>query len=130
MQKQTFLSRKLRNNLTDAEKHLWYMLRAENLGHKFRRQEPIGNYIVDFVCYERKIIIEIDGGQHDGKKNDTIRDAWFRSQGFTILRFWNNEILENREAVVEKIINVLSSFPFRRFAIALASVEMEKVRKR
>lgn len=107
MQKQTIISRKLRNSLTDAEKYLWYILRAENLGYKFRRQEPIGNYIVDFVCYKKRLVIEIDGGQHSEEKSDTIRDGWLRSQGFTVLRFWNNEVLENRDAVANKIIEHL-----------------------
>lgn len=99
----TPIARKLRNNLTDAEKHLWYVLRANNLGLKFRRQEPIGNYIVDFIYYEKKLIIEIDGGQHFDSTDDKIRDEWLRSQGFIVLRFWNNEVLENRDGAVEKI---------------------------
>lgn len=107
--KSTAAARKLRNNLTEAEKYLWYILRAENLGDKFRRQALIGEYIVDFVCYEKKVIIEIDGGQHADSRNDKIRDEWLRMQGFTVLRFWNNEVLENREAVVEKIAAHLNS---------------------
>ena len=103
----TFISRKLRNNLTEAEKYLWYILRAENLGFKFRRQEPIGNYIVDFVCYPKKLIIEIDGGQHYENADDRLRDEWLKSQGFTVLRFWNNEVLENRDGVVLKIMEYL-----------------------
>ena len=106
-EKKTHIARKLRNNLTDAEKYLWYILRAENLGHKFRRQAQIGKYIVDFVCYERKIIIEIDGGQHFESQTDVDRDRWLSTQGFSILRFWNNEVLENRDSVVEKIISHL-----------------------
>lgn len=103
----TILSRKLRNNLTEAEKYLWYVLRAENLGFKFRRQEPIGNYIVDFVCYEKKLIIELDGGQHYQSADDKARDVWLKSQGFKVLRFWNNEVLENRDGVVSKISKYL-----------------------
>lgn len=107
MNDKTILSRKLRNNLTEAEKYLWYVLRAENLGVKFRRQAPIGNYIVDFVCYEKKLIVELDGGQHYGSVDDKIRNEWLSSQGFTVLRFWNNEVLENRDGVVQKIIEYL-----------------------
>ena len=103
----TIISRKLRNNLTEAEKYLWYVLRAENLGFKFRRQEPIGNYIVDFVCYQKKLIIELDGGQHYESADDKERDEWLKSQGFAILRFWNNEVLENRDGVVLKIMQHL-----------------------
>ncbi len=107
--KQTATARKLRNNLTEAEKNLWYILRAENLKHKFRRQAQIGLYIVDFVCYEKNLIIEIDGGQHYESSEDKIRDSWLNSQGFTVLRFWNNEVLQNRGAVVEKIIEHLNN---------------------
>jgi very-short-patch-repair endonuclease len=107
MDNKTILSRKLRNNLTDAEKYLWYVLRAENLGYKFRRQEPIGSYIVDFVCYEKKFIIELDGGQHYQNEDDKVRDEWLKLQGFMVLRFWNNEVLENRDGVVLKIMEYL-----------------------
>src|SRR3989344_9494291 len=103
-EKKTEVARKLRNNLTEAEKHLWYVLRAENFGHKFRRQAQIGKYFVDFVCYEKKLIIEIDGGQHFESAADKARDEWRQSQGFKVLRFWNNEVLENRDSVVEKIM--------------------------
>ena len=107
MEEKTILSRKLRKNLTEAEKYLWYVLRAENLGCKFRRQEPIGNYIVDFVCYPKKLIIELDGGQHYENADDKQRDEWLKAEGFTVLRFWNNEVLENREGVVLKIMEHL-----------------------
>ena len=103
-EKKTQIARKLRNNLTDAEKNLWYTLRAEQLGFKFRRQAQIGNYFVDFVCYEKKLIIEIDGGQHFESEIDADRDEWLSTQGFTVLRFWNNEVLENRDSVVEKVL--------------------------
>jgi len=73
-------------------------------GLKFRRQEQIGNYIVDFVCFEKRIIIEVDGGQHTTEKDrDNVRDEWFRKQGFKILRFWNNEVLTNINGVLEVI---------------------------
>ena len=106
-EKKTVIARKLRNNLTEAEKHLWYILRVANLGYKFRRQAQIGKYFVDFVCYEKKLIIEIDGGQHFENADDKARDKWLASQGFTILRFWNNVVMENREVVVEKILENL-----------------------
>jgi very-short-patch-repair endonuclease len=103
----TLNSRRLRNNLTEAEKYLWYILRAENIGFKFRRQVPIGKYIVDFVCLEKKLVVEIDGGQHVESQKDKIRDEWLGVQGFKVLRFWNNEVLENREEVVLKILDNL-----------------------
>jgi very-short-patch-repair endonuclease len=72
-------------------------------GLKFRRQEPIGNYIVDFVCYEKMMVIEADGGQHDASEKDIERDGWLRSQGFRVLRFWNHDVLQNIEGVLEVI---------------------------
>lgn len=96
-------ARKLRNDLTEAEKHLWYVLRLKNLGVKFRRQAAIGRYIVDFACYERKLIVEVDGGQHADSECDKERDRWLEGQGFEILRFWNNDVLKNRDGVMEKI---------------------------
>jgi very-short-patch-repair endonuclease len=74
-------------------------------GIKFRRQEPIGNYIVDFVAYDKRIVIELDGGQHaeEEKEKDRRRDEWLNSQGFRVMRFWNNEVLENLEGVLEAI---------------------------
>ena len=92
----TKIVRKLRNNLTDTEKYLWYIMRMKNLGIKFRRQAVIGNYIVDFVSFESKLIIEVDGSQHFDNKSDLIRDTWLQSQGFKVLRFWDNEVEKPR----------------------------------
>ena len=106
------IAKKLRTNLTEAEKIIWYFLRSENLGFKFRRQQPIGKYIVDFVCLEKRLIIELDGGQHDiSRQQDAERDNWLKHEGFNLLRFWNNEVLENREAVIEKIKSFLFTLP-------------------
>ena len=102
-------ARKLRSNSTEAEKYLWYVLRLKNLGVKFRRQAVIGLYIVDFVCFERKLIIEIDGGQHAYSQRDEVRDEWFSGQGFKILRFWNDEVFRNWDGVMEKIVERLNS---------------------
>ena len=104
----TLVARRLRNNLTDAEKHLWYMLRQKNLGVKFRRQAQIGNYIVDFVCFERKLIIEADGSQHIANSKDINRDNWLKSQGFEVLRFWDNDIFKNRDGVLKKVLEKLT----------------------
>ncbi len=92
----------LRRNSTDAERLLWQCLKGKQLeGLKFRRQEQIGRFIADFVCYERKIIVEADGSQHTlEKEKDEERTEWLNSQGFTVLRFWNNEILTNIEGVM------------------------------
>jgi very-short-patch-repair endonuclease len=101
----TGIAKSLRKNNTDVERLLWNYLKARQLGNtKFRHQQPIGRYIVDFVSFEKKIVIEIDGGQHSVEKDrDIERDNWLRLQGFKVLRFWNNELLENMEGVIEVI---------------------------
>jgi primosomal protein N' (replication factor Y) len=107
----------LRNNAkdlrvyqTDVEKRLWFLIRNDQLGHKFRRQHPIPPYIVDFVCIEKKLIIELDGGQHtDQQEKDRVRDTFLKKQGFTVLRFWNCDVIENEEGVLETIVNKLMS---------------------
>ena len=96
-------ARDLRRNLTDAETLLWKELRRRILGAKFRRQVPIGSYIVDFACLPRKLLIEVDGGQHLESQADTERDRWLRSRGFRVLRFWNNEVFQNLQGVLETI---------------------------
>ena len=105
----TPVARDLRNNPTEAEKFLWYMLRGKNLGVKFRRQAVIGRYVVDFVSLEKKLIIEVDGGQHARCPEDDVRDQWLKGQGFEVIRFWNHDVLRNREGVIEKIIERLKS---------------------
>lgn len=101
----------LRKNMTEAETVLWYRLRAHRLqGFKFKRQKPLGPFIVDFVCMEYKVVIEVDGGQHqDHAGYDQARDKWLRQQGFEVLRFWNNEVMGNLEGVLEVIHSVLLS---------------------
>ncbi|MBY4895785.1 endonuclease domain-containing protein [Cupriavidus sp. AU9028] len=96
-------ARELRGQLTDAEQRLWYYLRAHRLfSEKFKRQVPVGPYIADFACMRLRLIVEADGAQHaDGA--DAERDAWFRRQGYTVLRFWNNEVLGQTGAVLERI---------------------------
>ena len=98
-------AKSLRKNATKAETLLWSRIRSRQLeGIKFRRQQPIDNYIVDFVSFETQIIIELDGGQHaDQKAKDQVRDQRLEEDGFTVLRFWNNEVLENFDAVFEII---------------------------
>ena len=99
------LAKDLRKNSTDAERLLWKYLRSKTIeGFKFRRQQPIENYIVDFVCLEKRIVIEVDGGQHAvEKEKDTERDRWLESQGFKVLRFWNNDVLTNIQGVLEMV---------------------------
>ena len=101
----TRLAKALRNSATDAEKRLWSKLQSSQLeGVKFRRQEPIKEYIVDFVNFQKKLIIELDGGQHaEAIEKDVQRDDCLTSLGFKVLRFWNNEVFENLEGVLEVI---------------------------
>ncbi|HEY9898293.1 MAG TPA: DUF559 domain-containing protein [Pantanalinema sp.] len=102
-------AKELRHNLTDAERKRWRALRFESLGAKFRRQVPLGNYIVDFVCLDVSLIVEVDGSQHLENEYDRQRDAWLGDQGFRVLRFWNNEVLGNLDGVVETIRNLIGS---------------------
>jgi len=103
----------LRINQTEAEQRLWYQLRANRfMGMKFKRQKPIGNYIADFVCYEHNLIIEVDGGQHqDNIDYDQRRDKWLQEHGYTVLRFWNNDVLQQIESVLEAIRIALLQTP-------------------
>jgi very-short-patch-repair endonuclease len=94
-------ARNLRQDMTEAEKRVWQILRSQQMkGYKFRRQVPIGRYIADFVCHEARLIVEIDGGQHDHSSPQEVeRSGLLRSQGYRILRFWNNEVLANLDGV-------------------------------
>ena len=98
-------AKSLRSNQTDAEKKLWYQLRASRFHNlKFKRQKLIGNYIVDFVCLEQKLIIELDGGQHAEQiEYDKTRTNFLESEGYEVLRFWNNQVLHELEGVLEVI---------------------------
>lgn len=106
----TISARKMRKNSTDAELKLWKRLRNRLTDEeKFRRQQPIGKYIVDFVCQERKLIVEVDGGQHGEQiAYDNERTAWLESEGYRVLRFWNNEVFEDVEVVLEVIVRALN----------------------
>jgi very-short-patch-repair endonuclease len=101
-------ARGLRSNSTDAEKKLWWRLRNRQIaGHKFVRQEPIGPYICDFVCRERRLIVEVDGGQHADSAEDKVRDQWLASCEYRVLRFWNNDVLKNMDGVLEAIADAV-----------------------
>jgi len=96
--------RELRNNPTPEENILWQQIRNSKLGFKFRRQHSIGNFIVDFYCPVKKLIIEIDGGQHlDKKEYDKERSNYLESLGFKVIRFWNDEVNKDIDKVIEKI---------------------------
>ena len=106
-------ARALRSQLTDAEQVLWRHLRMRQIsGHKFRRQRPIGPYIVDFVCLEKKLIVELDGSQHAEQYSyDRSRDRWLIAQGFEVVRFWNDQVLTETNDVVEAIFRALNEPP-------------------
>ena len=104
-------AKQLRSNATEAEKLLWKHLRAKRFeGFKFKRQKPIGRYIVDFVCLEKRLVIEVDGGQHmDDETKDTSRTEWIEQQGYRVMRFWNNDVLSNIEGVLFVVEKELSA---------------------
>ncbi|MFN4291259.1 MAG: endonuclease domain-containing protein [Permianibacter sp.] len=107
-QQQRNRARQLRKSMTDAERLLWRELRnPEKFSAKFRRQCPIGPYVVDFVCLEQRLIIEVDGSQHQQSDHDVQRTEWLEKNGFRVLRFWNNEVMQNRSAVCEVIWQAL-----------------------
>jgi len=102
-------ARNLRQNSTDAEIKLWLELRDRRLGGvKFVRQFPVGPYVVDFVCRDKKLVIEVDGGQHAENAKDRVRDSFLMNEGYKVLRFWNHDILTNMDGVLETISAALS----------------------
>jgi very-short-patch-repair endonuclease len=103
-QKTIRIARRLRVNQTDAETVLWNRIRNRQIdGHKFVRQEPIAGYVCDFVCRERRLVIEVDGGQHSESAADVVRDRRLAEEGYRVLRFWNNDVLGNIEGVLTTI---------------------------
>jgi very-short-patch-repair endonuclease len=103
----------MRRDQTEAEKRLWSILRAKRLGgSKWRNQVNFEDlYIADFVCFEHRLIVEADGGQHSENRYDEQRDHWFQSQGFQVLRFWNNDILSNTDGVAAAIMAAMNANP-------------------
>jgi very-short-patch-repair endonuclease len=106
-------ARQLRRDLTDAERCLWKHLRAHRFANeKFRRQEPIGPYIVDFVSHRSRLVVELDGGQHAVEvEHDRERTRWLESRGYRVVRFWNNQVLTETEPVLEAIALALAPSP-------------------
>lgn len=104
----TSVSRKLRANQTDAEQKLWHALRNRQISDcKFVRQKPIGRYVCDFVCRERHLIVEVDGGQHAESSRDAVRTLYLATEGYRVIRFWNNDVLTNLEGVLLMIQSAL-----------------------
>ena len=119
-------ARSLRRNETDAEHKLWEMLRARRLnGHRFVRQFPIGVCFADFACREAALVIELDGSQHIDSAHDAVRDKFLTDQGYSVLRFWNTDILLHPHGVVEQVLAALALHPSpgHRFAAAPLSPE-------
>lgn len=106
-------ARRLRRNLTDAERKLWSRLRRRQLdGHYFRRQVPVGRFIVDFLCKERRLIVEVDGGQHaERRRADAARSLRLQARGYRVIRFWNNDVIGNIDGVLETIRIELTASP-------------------
>ena len=106
----TRLARRLRKNSTPAERRLWRYLHSRSLGgFKFVRQQPLGPYVVDFICREKRLVVEVDGGQHAENERDARRDEWLLKHRYRILRFWNNEVLGNIEGVWDTIFAAASA---------------------
>src|SRR4051794_962194 len=99
--------------MTDVERRLWQALRQKQFGGcRFRRQAPIGPFIVDFVCFERKIVVELDGSQHAcNREQDALRTRWLNTQGFRVLRFWNHEVFEEWDGMLEAIALAVQNPP-------------------
>lgn len=102
------IARRLRRDATDAERRLWLRLRDRGLGAKFRRQQVLGRFVVDFACLEHRLVVELDGGQHAESAADRGRDAWLATQGFRVLRFWNPEVMANIDGVLAVIQDALA----------------------
>jgi very-short-patch-repair endonuclease len=103
-------ARQLRHDATDAETAMWRLLRHRRLaGFKFRRQVPFRSFILDFVCFDSKIIVEIDGSQHFESERDQRRDAALAEQGFRVLRYWNNDVLQRSTSVLEDLLAHLTN---------------------
>jgi very-short-patch-repair endonuclease len=95
----------MRRIATDAERKLWFLLRDRRLdGIKFRRQVPFGPFILDFVCFERRVVVEVDGGQHAESQTDNARDKKLEAEGFLMIRYWNNDVLKNPEGILTDLL--------------------------
>jgi very-short-patch-repair endonuclease len=105
-------ARQLRGTATEAELRLWSAIRRRQLdGLRFRRQVPLGRFVVDFVCYDVRLVVELDGGQHsDSQDDDAARTQWLESRGFRVVRFWNHEVFENLNGVLDVIGETAASY--------------------
>lgn len=121
-------ARSLRRAMTDAEHKLWGVLKQQSISNlKWRRQQPVGPYIVDFYCSAKKLIIEVDGGQHSLSEKDLGRDEWLNQRSFSVLRFWNNEILNDLDAVFAAIVQRQSLIELPPSAFARKKRELRQL---
>jgi very-short-patch-repair endonuclease len=121
------LAKHLRKNMTEAETKLWHQLRAKRFeSYKFKRQAPIGKYIADFASFTHRLVVEVDGSQHEGSASDIVRDAWLKSQGFKVLRFWNRELLLDVDGAMMSILAALQETPLPPFGHPLPQGERAK----
>ena len=108
-------ARQLRKDITDSERKLWRKSSKRQLArHRFRRQHPLGPYVVDFVCLHKRFVVEVDGGQHsqpEQQAHDARRTAWLEAQGYRVLRVWNTEVFDNLDGVIETILHELAGRP-------------------
>jgi very-short-patch-repair endonuclease len=112
VRKRTHIARRLRRDATEAEKRLWWALRELPVTHRFRRQHPIGQRVVDFACPGCKLVIELDGGQHATRQmEDLKRTVELERHGYRVVRFWNNDVTDNLEVVIEMILRELKAIP-------------------
>ena len=101
----TGIAKRLRKHSTDTERYLWRHLRDRQMeGFKFRRQQVVGRYVVDFVNFEKKVVVGLDGGQHVIDRGDQIRDEWLRAEGYRVLRFWDNQVFRNIEEIIRDVL--------------------------
>jgi very-short-patch-repair endonuclease len=108
----TRAARELRSRMTNAERKLWFAFKDRRFAaFKFRRQVPVGRYIADFLCFESRLVVEVDGGQHAESARDVERDDWFAQNGFRVVRFWNNDVLQNLEGVLTSLATELNTTP-------------------
>jgi very-short-patch-repair endonuclease len=108
----TGVARQLRARMTDAERKFWFALKDRRFAaFKFRRQVPVGPYIADFLCFEKRLIVEVDGGQHADSVRDAERDNWLAQNEFQVLRFWNSDVLQNLEGVLTSLSEQLDRTP-------------------
>jgi very-short-patch-repair endonuclease len=108
----TKTARRLRSQMTNAERKLWFALRGRRFkSHKFRRQVPLGPYVADFLCFESRLVVEVDGGQHAESGRDAERNLWLAENDFRLVRFWNNDVLSNLEGVLTVLAAELGNTP-------------------